>query len=171
MKFWKAVFTVLIFSFAMAILGPYDYAGLSAAVTVMLLLGVSVGPLCSTLSVAVYLLAGLWFPVYIDGGCGAAVLFGDRGGFLIALLPCVLVISALAKGWKKHPILALLLGLFIAFILYFAFGVLWYVISSGFALPDVLAKGWGGISLLFLLNCVLAFFVSGPLKRAVKTAK
>ena len=170
-KFWKAVFSVLLFSYAMAIVGPYEYAGLSAAVPVMLLAGVSMGPLCSILSVAVYLLAGLWFPVYINGGCGAGALFGAHGGFLLVLLPCVLVISALIKGLKKHPLLALLLGLAIAFLLYFAFGILWYVISTGSSLAGVLSKGWGGISLLFLLNCVLAFFVSGPLKRAVRSVK
>jgi biotin transport system substrate-specific component len=167
-KFWKAVFAILIFTFALAVMGPYECAGLSAAVMVALLIGVSMGPLCSVITVALYLVLGIWLPVYGGGGSGLGVLFGREGGFLLVLLPCVLVIAALIKGMQKHPLLAAILGLAISFVLYFAVGILWYVVCENASLVEVLGKGWGGSCLLFFLQCVLAFFVSGPLRRTVR---
>ncbi|MBO5735466.1 MAG: biotin transporter BioY [Clostridia bacterium] len=167
-KTMRTICAALTFSFAMVILGPYQYAGISAMVLAVLLAGVALEPLYAVLSVAVYLGAGIWLPVYPGGGSGTATLLGARGGFLLALIPCVLVISALIKGLRKKPILSVVTGLGMAFLLYFCIGILWYVVKTDSSLTAVLNAGWGGTCLLFAFDCILAFLAAGPMKRAVR---
>ena len=167
-KSTRAICAALTFSFAMVILGPYQYAGLSAMVLAVLLAGVALEPMFAVLSVGVYLLAGLWLPVYPGGGRGLDVLLGARGGFLLALVLCALVISALIKGLRKHPVLSVATGLGMAFLLYFGMGILWYVVKTDSSLMGVLSAGWGGTCLLFGLDCLLAFAAAGPMKKAVR---
>lgn len=164
----RAACAALTFAFAMVILGPYQYAGLSAMVLAVLLAGVALEPVFAVLSVGVYLAAGIWLPVYPGGGRGLDVLLGSRGGFLLALLLCALVISALIKGLRKKPLLAVAAGLCVSFLLYFGVGILWYVVKTDSSLMGVLNSGWGGTFLLFGMDCLLAFAAAGPMKKAVR---
>lgn len=158
----------LVFSFAMMLFGPYQLAGVSAAVAITLLAGVAMEPLFAVLSVAVYLIVGIWIPVYPGLASGMGVLFGASGGFLLSLLLCALVIAALVKGLRGHPFLSVFVGLCASFMLYFGIGILWYVVKTDSPFLSVLASGWGTPCLLFGGDALLAMLSSSTLYKAVK---
>lgn len=158
----------LVFAFACMILGPFQIARVSGAVVVALLAGVSMEPMFAVLSVALYLLAGIWLPVYPGMTSGTGVLFGASGGFLLSLLLCTLVIAALMKGLRGHPFLSVFVGLCAAFMLYFGIGILWYVVKTDSSFIGVLSSGWGTSFLLFGADALLAMMASSSLYKAVK---
>lgn len=159
-------FAVLVFTLAACIFGPYQLSGVSAAVAVALLAGVALDPLPGTLSVGLYLLVGLWLPVYAGGGYGLATLCGDYGGYLFALLPCTLAVSALRYSLRKNALLATFIGLCAAFFLYFGIGILWYVFKTGAAVGSLFNSSLSYACLRFGLDALLAFCVSPTLYRA-----
>ena len=158
----------LVFAFACVLLGPYQIAGVSAALVAVLLAGVALEPLFAVLSVGLYLVAGLWMPVYAGMNKGADYLFGASGGFLLSLMFCALVISALSKGLRGHPFLAVVIGLCASFVLYFGTGILWNVIVTGNDLLSVLSAGWTTPCMLFGMDALLALFASRTLYKAVR---
>ncbi len=165
-KTLRALCGSLFFAFACGVLGPYQIGGVSAAVAVVLLAGVSMDPLFALLSAALYLLAGIWLPVYPGSAHGTAVLLGSSGGFLLSLLLCALVISALRSGLRRHPFLAAFAGLCAAFLLYFGMGILWYVVKTDSSIQSVLTLQWKTPCLLFGLDALLALLASPTLYRA-----
>lgn len=167
-KTFRALCGSLTFAFACILFGPYEFAGMSAAVAVALLAGVSMEPLFATLAVGLYLVAGIWLPIYPGGGSGIAVLFGSRGGFLLSLVLCALVISALVKGLRGHPFLSVFVGLCASFMLYFGVGILWYVVKTDSSFIAVLSAGWATQCLLFAADALLALVASGSLYKAVR---
>ena len=164
----RRVLGALVFTFACMLFGPFQISGVSAAVAVVLLAGVAMEPLYAVLSVGLYLVAGLWLPVYAGMHESAEYLFGASGGFLLSLMFCALVISALSKGMREHPVLAVVSGLCASFALYFGTGILWNVIVTGNSLTDVLALGWKTPCLLYAADALLALFASRTLYKAVK---
>lgn len=158
----------LVMAFACLLFGPYQIAGVSAAVAVVLLAGVSMEPLFAVLSVGLYLVAGLWLPVYPGMHSGADYLFGASGGFLLSLIFCALMISALVKGLRGHPFLSVVIGLCASFVLYFGAGILWNVVRTGNSLISVLSSGWVTPCFLFGMDALLALFASRTLYKAVK---
>lgn len=167
-KTLRQVLGALVMAFACMLFGPYQIAGVSAAVAVVLLAGVSMEPLFAVLSVGLYLVAGLWLPVYPGMNAGADYLFGASGGFLLSLMFCALVISALNKGLRGHPFLSVFIGLCASFVLYFGTGILWNVIRTGNDLVSVLSAEWVTPCLLFGMDALLAFFASRTLYKAMK---
>ncbi len=153
---------------ACMLLGPFQYAGFSAALAVVLVAGVAMDPMEGAASAAAYLLGGLWLAVYPGGGSGATVLLGARGGFLLAMPFCILVISACIRGWNKKPLLGAVVGLFGAFAVYFGGGILWYTVKTGTPLLQVLKAEWGGACLLFFLCGGFAVLAAGNFRRVLR---
>lgn len=156
----------LIFTFAACILGPYQIAGVSVAVAVLLLAGVALDPLLAAVSAALYVLAGIWLPVYAGGASGTGVLLGNSGGYLFALILCALVVSALRRGLRSYWLLATFVGLCVAFVLYFGVGILWYVVKTGASVSSVFGAQLVRPCILFGLDALLALLASPTLYRA-----
>lgn len=157
----------LLFAFAACVLGGYQISGISVAVAITLLAGVALDPLYAMLAPALYLIAGIWLPVYPGQASGVSVLFGSSGGFLLSLLLCALIIAAMRKGMRGYPFLATFVGLCAAFLLFFGIGILWEVVRTGASLPGVLNAQLGSRCILFALDALLALLASPTLYRAV----
>lgn len=92
----------------------------------VMFLGALLGSKKGALSVIAYLVEGLiGLPVFAGGACGASILFGPRGGYLMGFVASVFVIGfLLERGWResyKKTIAALTIGTVITFSL----GALW----------------------------------------------
>lgn len=157
----------LLFAFSACMLGGYEVSGMSAAVAVLLLAGVALDPLCALLASALYLVAGIWLPVYPGLTRGLDVLFGGQGGFLLSLLLCAFLVAALRRGLRGHMFLATLAGLCVSFLLFFGIGILWQVIRTGASFSAALNAQVGRRMLLFGLDSLVALFASPSLYRAV----
>lgn len=157
----------LLFAFAACVLGGYQISGVSAAVAIVLLAGVALEPLYALLAPALYLLVGIWLPVYPGLSRGTGVLFGSSGGFLFALLACALVVAAMRSGLRRQPFLGAFVGLCAAFLLYFGIGILWEVVRTGASFSVVLNAQLGRRCILFGLDALLALLASPTLYKAV----
>ena len=166
-KTFRGICGALLFAFAACILGGYEISGISVAVAVLLLAGVALDPLCAVLASALYLVVGIWLPVYPGLTRGLGVLFGARGGFLLSLLFCTFIIAALRRGLRRNLFLATLAGLCVSFLLFFGVGILWQVLRTGDSFAAVLNAQLGRRMLLFGLDSLLALLASPSLYRAV----
>ena len=164
----RIFFRIAMVALACMLLGPFQYAGLSGALLVALVIGFSMEPLEGAAALALYLLSGLLLAVYPGGGSGADVLFGERGGFLLALPFCIFVISACVRGWGKQPLLGGLAGVLGAAVVYFGSGILWFTVKTETPLWTVLSAGWGGTCFLFLLYGVFAMLCAGNFRKMLK---
>ena len=164
----KILYRIVMVAFACMLLGPFQYAGLSGALLVVLVAGFAMDPLEGAGASALYLLTGLLLAVYPGGGRGADVLFGASGGFLLAMPVCILVISACVRGWGKQPLLGGLAGILGAFAVYFGGGILWYTVKTEIPLGTVLSAGWGGTCFLFLVYGVFAMLCAGAFRRMLR---
>ncbi len=157
----------VVFAFAACALGGYSVSGMSPAVAVLLLSGVTLEPMFALLAAGLYLFAGLWLPVYPGLASGYGVLLGRGGGFLLSLLLCAFVVAATRKGIRRYPYLATFVGLCAAFLLFFGVGVIWQVVRTGAGFSAVLQEQFGRRFFLFGLDALLALLASPNLHRAV----
>lgn len=166
-KTMQGIFGSLVFAFAACVLGGYQISGISAAVAIILLAGVALDPLYAVLVPALYLIAGIWLPVYPGLSRGVGVLFGASGGFLLSLLLCALIVAAMRKGMRGYPFLATFVGLCAAFLLFFGIGILWTVVRTGASFSGVLYEQAGMRCILFGFDALLALLASPTLYRVV----
>lgn len=166
-KTFRGICGALLFAFAACVLGGYGLSGITAAVAVLLLAGVALDPLYALFASALYLVAGIWLPVYPGLTRGLGVLLGGQGGFLLSLLLCAFIVAAMRKGLRRYPFLATLAGLCVAFVLFFGVGILWQVIRTGDSFSAVLSAQVGSRMILFGMDSLLALLASPSLYRAV----
>jgi len=87
---------------------PFSPVPISLGPAVALLLGVYLGPVAGTLSVATYLIeGGLGLPFFGFAHCGLATLLGPTGGYLLGYVPGAYIAGRLAS----RPTLAFVLGM------------------------------------------------------------
>lgn len=79
----------------------------------VLLVGSALGSLRGSLSMLVYLLAGLALPIYADGASGPAALFGATGGYLIGFVIAAAVVGLLGE----YPLTKNVFGMLASFVL------------------------------------------------------
>ncbi len=158
----------LLFALIASVMGAYSLAGVSAALAGILLAGAVLEPLYAMLSAGVYLLAGVWLPVYAGAARGTEFLFGPSGGFLIALPFCALAVAAMRKAMRQNPFPALAVGLCISFLLYFGIGILWHIVKTGASFQAVFTSKLSTPCLLFGLDALLTLVLSPYVRKLVK---
>lgn len=133
---------------------PIGAVPISLSILAVYLIGGILPPFFAASSVFCYiLLGGMGLPVFSGFTGGVSVLFGPTGGYIWSYIPCVLIISFLAKKWEKRPLLlavALILGTLICYL----FGTLFFMLQTSFAVFES------------LLICVLPFLPGDALKIA-----
>lgn len=154
---WKSIGICLLFCGLACVLGPYSLSCVSAAVLVMMISGFLQAPGFAFVSGLLYLVIGIFLPVLPDWNHGMTkgfgALFGTSGGMLLALPILAFTIAIFRRLPMKYPALNLLIGLAAGFIVFFGFGLLWFVIKSG----TVDLRAMGTAFLLYGLDAAAAF--------------
>lgn len=113
--------------------------------------GLFLGVRGGALSMGLYLLAGLAFPVFVDGGSGAAYFAGATGGYLVAL-PLAAALAGALTGRRQTFAASALAGL-AAMAVVFGVGALWLHVVAGHG-------SWG----VTLVRGVVPFLAADVLK-------
>ncbi len=107
-------------------------------------------------SVLVYLFLGIiGLPIFTSGG-GLAAVTGPTGGYLIGLIPAVIVGGLMVRGDKTRPLWYYLLASFIATVALYIPGLFWLGYSRHLTLSQTIA---GGLT-PFIVGDVLKMAVS-----------
>jgi biotin transport system substrate-specific component len=117
---------------------PVPITGQTFAV---LLVGGALGLRRGVLSVGLYLLLGLFLPVYAGGSsgldtfvsrnAGGTLVFGATGGYLIGFLGAAAITGRLAElGWDRHALSAVV-AMFIGNVVIYLVGVPWLALALG----------------------------------------
>lgn len=124
---------------------PISPVGITLGTFLIYLTGFLLGPRLGSVSIFLYLLLGMvGLPVFSGYRCGAAVLFGPTGGYLIGYLFCVWIVGFLSgkscggKWLIARFVLAAVLGTVVLYL----FGTVWFLLvyTKGITLSDALAK-------------------------------
>ena len=103
----------------------------------------------AVIPVTLYILLGaLGLPLFHNGIAGIGILLGPTGGYLIGFIPAALIVGLAyeSKATRVHVI-----GLAMATLIIYAFGIIWLIYSTGMGLAAALAMGM----LPFLLGDVI----------------
>lgn len=107
---------------------PVPVTGQTLAVLVA---GTALGARRGAASQALYLLLGLFLPVYADGGQGVHHLWGATGGYLVGF-----VLAAYAAGWlaergADRRVLTAVATFAVCQLIVFGLGVPWLMVATG----------------------------------------
>jgi len=117
--------------------------------TLFVLLAGAVMRRYAVIPVTLYILLGaLGLPLFHNGIAGIGILLGPTGGYLIGFIPAALIVGLAyeSKSARVHVI-----GLAMATLIIYAFGIIWLIYSTGMGLAAALAMGM----LPFLLGDVI----------------
>ena len=97
----------------------------------VLMIGMLFGRNLGVASVGLYIIQGLWFPVFAFGG-GFSYIIGPTGGFIFGFLFSVYVVGSLAdKGWGKS-ISTSLISMLIGYLIIYFFGLTYFSFLFGY---------------------------------------
>ena len=118
---------------------PVPVTGQTLAVVIA---GAALGWRRGAASQLLYVLLGLFLPVYSDGASGPDVIWGATGGYLVGFVIAAALIGRLAElGADRRPHIA-----FLAFcagqLAIFGIGVPWLQVSTGMAWGDAIHNGF-----------------------------
>lgn len=133
---------------------PVPITGQTLAVV---LAGGALGARRGAASQALYLVLGLFLPVYSEGGSGFDVLWGATGGYIIGFIVAAFIVGALAeRGADRRPLLA-----FLAFaggqLSIFAIGVPWLKVATDMSWGDAIHNGFT----IFIVGGIVKALIGG----------
>jgi biotin transport system substrate-specific component len=133
---------------------PVPVTGQTLAVVVA---GAALGARRGAASQILYVLLGLFLPVYADGAQGWHVILGATGGYLVAFPIAAFAIGALAeRGADRRPLLAIL-AFAAGQLIIFGIGVPWLKFATGLAWAAAIYYGF----VVFILGGVIKAILAG----------
>ena len=137
---------------------------------VVLLIGLTYGPLFGGITIAAYLFEGaIGLPVFAGGASGMAVLFGPTGGYLFGFLLAAVVMGYLAERSMGRSVVSTVIAMVIGNMVIYLCGASWLAGFIGFG------KAMAAGVLPFLYGDALKLAVAAGLMplawRAVKAAQ
>jgi biotin transport system substrate-specific component len=132
---------------------PVPVTGQTLAVVIA---GASLGWRRGAASQLLYVVLGLFLPVYADGGQGLEVIWGASGGYLVGFVVAAALIGRLAElGADRVPAVA-----FVAFcagqLAVFGIGVPWLKVSTGMDWSTAIHDGFAIFIVGGLIKALLA---------------
>jgi biotin transport system substrate-specific component len=118
---------------------PVPITGQTLAVV---LAGAALGSRRGAASQALYLVLGLFLPVYSEGDQGFDVIWGATGGYIVGFIVAAAIVGSLAeRGADRRPLLAF--GAFAGGQLaIFAIGVPWLKVATDMSWGDAIHNGF-----------------------------
>jgi len=148
-----ALFTALLAQVAFGIPpSPVPVTGQTLAVG---LVGATLGARRGAASLTLYLLLGLFLPVYADGDQGWSVVWGATGGYLVGFIAAAAAIGWLAERGADRRVVAAFLAFVAGQLIIFAFGLTGLKLAVG--------ESWSWT----IHNGFVIFIVGGLIKAAV----
>jgi biotin transport system substrate-specific component len=133
---------------------PVPVTGQTLAVVIA---GAALGSRRGAASQMLYLLLGLFLPVYADGGQGLHVIWGATGGYIVGFVIAAWVIGRLAeRGADRRPLVAMA-SFALAQLVVFGIGVPWLKAATGMSWSTAIHDGF----LLFIAGGVIKAIVAG----------
>lgn len=149
----------------MSILAPLSAVNIGVipitlAVAVVFLTGAVLTPLYAIMTITAYIILGAFgLPVFANAKSGLGVLFGPTGGYILAYIFMVLIISQAVKIFKKRSVIVLIPAFIIAVFVCYLFGTAWFL--------GIKNRGEDSYSLTKALElCVIPFIIPDLLKAA-----
>jgi len=130
----------------------------------VLLAGLLLGSRWATISVGVYLLAGICgLPVFAGGGAGIGRLLGPTGGYLVGFLPAAFLVGFITER-AGHRIWIQVAAMIGATLVIYGCGVPWLMKVAQLSLGKALAAGM----IPFLVGDALKIAVAVPIARTLR---
>jgi biotin transport system substrate-specific component len=135
---------------------PVPITGQTLAVV---LAGGTLGARRGASSQLLYLVLGLFLPVYSDGAQGFDVIWGATGGYIVGFIAAAYIVGALAeRGADRRPLVAF--GAFAGGQLtIFAIGVPWLKVATGMSWGDAIHNGFT----IFIVGGIVKALLAGAL--------
>lgn len=129
--------------------------------------GAALGARRGALSQLLYVLLGLFLPIYSDGASGIEVIWGATGGYLIGFIFAAGLIGWIAeRGYDRRWVTAIatfVLGQLVVF----GIGVPWLAVSTGMTAADAIHNGFTIFIIGGLMKAALAGAVTPTVWRLV----
>lgn len=133
---------------------PVPITGQTLAVVIA---GASLGAWRGASSQLLYLVMGLFLPVFSNGGHGWQTIFGATGGFLVAFPIVAGIMGYMAeRGADRKPVIAIL-TFAVGQLIIFGIGVPWLKFSTGMEWQDAIEKGF----LVFIPGGIIKSILGG----------
>jgi biotin transport system substrate-specific component len=152
-----ALLTVLGAQIAIAV--PPSPVPITGQTLAVVLAGGALGARRGAASQALYLVLGLFLPVYSDGAQGIDVIWGATGGYIVGFIVAAYLVGALAeRGADRKPVIA-----FAAFaagqLSIFAIGVPWLKVATDMSWGDAIHNGFT----IFIVGGIVKAILAGGL--------
>jgi biotin transport system substrate-specific component len=148
-----AAFMVLMTQIAIPVPpSPVPITGQTLAVVVC---GAALGSARGSLSMLLWAAAGLFLPVYADGGSGLHHITGATGGYILGFVLAAYVVGWLAERGADRRVLVAFAAFVAGQLLVFGIGVPWLKVSTGMDWSTAVHDGFA------------IFIVGGLIKAAV----
>ncbi len=138
---------------------PVPVTGQTLAVVVA---GAALGARRGALSQLLYVLLGLFLPVYADGASGPEVIWGATGGYLVGFVVAAYVIGAVAERGGDRRVLTAFLTFVAGQAIVFGIGVPWLQVSTGMTWGDAIHNG----AVIFIIGGLMKAALAGALTPA-----
>jgi biotin transport system substrate-specific component len=132
---------------------PVPITGQTLAVV---LAGGALGARRGAASQLLYVLLGLFLPVYADGESGAHIIWGATGGYLVGFVIAAWVIGKLAERGADRRTLVASGAFAIGQLIIFAIGVPWLKVATGMSWSTAIHDGFAIFIVGGIMKAVLA---------------
>jgi biotin transport system substrate-specific component len=130
--------------------------------------GAALGSRRGMLSQLLYVVAGLFLPVYSDGASGLHVIWGATGGYLIGFIVAAWIVGRFAEGGADRRFGSATVAFALGQLSIFAIGVPWLKVSTGMDWPTAIHEGFTVFIIGGLIKAALAGVLAPAAWRLVK---
>jgi biotin transport system substrate-specific component len=130
--------------------------------------GAALGSRRGMLSQLLYVVAGLFIPVYSDGASGIHVIWGATGGYLIGFIVAAWIVGRMAEGGADRRFGSATVAFALGQLSIFAIGVPWLKVSTGMDWSTAIHDGFTVFIIGGIIKAVLAGVLAPAAWRLVK---
>ncbi|HYI37144.1 MAG TPA: biotin transporter BioY [Thermoleophilaceae bacterium] len=106
------------------------------------LIGATLGARRGVSAMSLYAIAGLFLPVYADGGSGWDVIWGASGGYIVGFILATYVIGLMAERGADRKFLTAFAAFVAAQLIIFGIGVPWLKVAADLSWGDAIHSGF-----------------------------